>query len=80
MKFTYDADADAVFLYLVPSISAGQVAQSTAVPLAIKGASVIVSLDESGRALGIEVLGVSNLFSAEGVAAWENGRTPFDTL
>ena len=80
MKYTYDADADAVFLYLVPSISFGQVTRSAFVPVAIKGASVTVSLDESGRALGIEFLGASKLFSTVGLAAWENGRTPFDAL
>jgi uncharacterized protein YuzE len=59
MRFTYDPIADAAFLYLVDEIQPGQVKESRWVPLRMKDASVIVSVDEDGQALGVEFLGAS---------------------
>lgn len=65
MRFTYDSEADAVYLYLVDEIHSGQVKSSQLVPLRIKGASATVSFDESDRALGVEFLGASKLLSGD---------------
>lgn len=64
MKFTYDPDADAAYLYLADEIGFGQVKRSRLVPLRMKGASVIVSLGENGHALGVEFLGASKQLDA----------------
>ena len=77
LKYTYDEVADAVFLYLVDQIDFGEVKRSSMVDLYVPGASMCVDLDATGRALGIEFLGVSNLFTAETIEGLRLGRTPF---
>lgn len=69
MRYTYDEQADAAYLYLVEEIRPGEVKRSAWVPLSMKGASIMVSLSEDGDALGIEFLGVSQLFSPAAIDA-----------
>ena len=77
MRYTYDEDADAVFLYLVDAIARGQACRGAMVPLEIRGASISVSLDDAGHALGIEFLGVSELFTPKAIEAIRAGRSTF---
>jgi uncharacterized protein YuzE len=66
---TYDADADAAFVYLVDAIDAGQVAQTQMCDLEIPEGAVILAMDVHGHLLGVEILGASRLLSAETLAA-----------
>lgn len=73
MRITYDADADAAFVYLVDVIDAGQVTQSPMCDLEIREGAVILALDTEQHLLGIEILGASRLLSAETLAAASAG-------
>lgn len=77
MRYTYDDQADAVFLYLVPAIRPAQARRSAPVPLEIPGASMVVLLDEAGQALGIEFLGASVMFKASALKAFRSGHSQF---
>jgi len=80
MNYTYDEVADAVYLYLVDRIEDGAAKRSSMVDLYVSDASIIVTLDAFDRALGIEFLGASNLFTAEAIEGFRLGRTPFSSL
>ncbi|WP_436498105.1 DUF2283 domain-containing protein [Actinokineospora sp. HUAS TT18] len=59
---TYDVEADAYYLCLVPEIAAG--AAVCQVPVdGIERGEVILDLDANGGLLGVEVLGASALLS-----------------
>ena len=77
LRYTYDEEADAVFLYLVEHIDFGEVRRSAAVDLDLRGASIIVVVREDGTPLGIEFLGASRFFTAEALDAIGRGRAPF---
>jgi hypothetical protein len=76
-RYTHDAVADAVFLYLVDSVERGAARSSRFVPVSIEGASVTVVLDEAGRALGVEFLGASKLFSQDALEGFRRGPGAF---
>lgn len=65
MRFTYDPEADAAFVYIVGHIDPGQVARSEMCDLEIREGAVILVLDADERLLGIELLGASRLVPAE---------------
>lgn len=62
---TFDPEADASFLYLVDEIGTGEAKQSRLIPIELQGSAVIVSCDDTGKALGVEFLGASNLFTQQ---------------
>lgn len=63
MRFTYDVEADAAYLYLIDEISRGQVRRSAWVPVRLEDAALTVDFDEHGQALGVEILGASRIFT-----------------
>lgn len=65
MRFTYDPEADAAFVYIVDHINPGQVARSEMCDLEIREGAVILVLDADERLLGIELLGASRLVPTE---------------
>ena len=67
MRVTYDSEADAAFIYLTPSIGWGEATGSRHFDLEVKNAAVTASLNEDGRLLGLELLGVSRLLTPEGL-------------
>jgi uncharacterized protein YuzE len=72
MKITYDSDADAAYIQVVPAIGPGQVAEqihSIATP-GHKG-EINLDFDSSGRLLGVEVLQAGDVIAAEVLAAAE---------
>jgi uncharacterized protein YuzE len=77
VRFTYDEIADAVFIYMVDEIATGEAKRSALVPLEVPGASILVELDEGDRALGVEILGASRMFTAEALAGFRVGRSEF---
>lgn len=76
VRYTYDEEANAVYLYLVDSVGRGEAKRSSVVPLELRGASITVDFDDGGHALGIEFLGASSLFTAEALNAIRAGRSP----
>jgi len=77
MRYTYDEEADAVFLYLVDHIGAGEAARSRMVDLHVHLGAVNVELDRDGRAVGVEFLGASKIFTEDAIAGFRAGRSPF---
>lgn len=68
MRISYDADADAAFIYLVDEISEGQSARTELCDVELREGAVILDLDADDRILGIEVLSASRLLPAEVLA------------
>ena len=62
MKLTYDKDADAAYLYLVPRIAKGGARKTIVGEGEAEG--INLDLDGGGRLLGIEVLGASRRLPA----------------
>jgi uncharacterized protein YuzE len=58
MKFTYDKEADAAYVYLVESIPNGAVKKTLEL-----NNNVILDLDEDGKLLGIEILEASEILN-----------------
>ena len=67
MRITYDASADAAYIYLVGAIEPGaSVRQNTTEPL-----GRILDFDAQNKLLGIEVLGASAILSKATLSAAE---------
>lgn len=66
MRVTYDPEADAAFIYLVPSIGFGEASKSKLCDIGLKQTAVSLSLDDEGLILGIEILGVSRALPQRG--------------
>ena len=65
MSITYDREADAAYIYLVPKELARRVANTYACdPQEVKG-QIQLDFDESGQLIGIEVLDASRLLPEE---------------
>ena len=69
MNGTYDKSADAVYLYLVDDIEAGESKRQIAVEGEGLRPMVILDLDEDGRFLGIEIIGAENSLRQETLAS-----------
>jgi hypothetical protein len=80
VRFTYDEVADAVFIYLAEEIGRGEAKRSSLLPFDLKRASMVVVLGEDDRALGLEILGASRVFTEPALNALREGRTPFEEL
>ena len=63
MNITYDPEADAAYIYLVP-IEPGGVARTYSCDPAIVGGMINLDFDAEGRLLGIEVLDASEKLPA----------------
>jgi uncharacterized protein YuzE len=63
VRLTYDADADAAYVYLVESIAPSGVAQTRASMLDLDRA--FIAFDSDGKVLGIEILGASRVLTEE---------------
>ncbi len=59
MRITYSRSVDAAYIYLVPSIHAGEVAHTYPCDPATIGYMINLDFDVSWRLLGIEVLDAS---------------------
>lgn len=63
MRLTYDADADAAYVYLVDAIGAGEVARTASSMLELDRAFIAFDFDAEGKVLGIEILGASRVLT-----------------
>lgn len=71
MRLTYDADADAAYVYLVDTIGGGEVARTVASMLDLDQAFISFDFDAGGKVLGVEILGASRVLAAETLRAAE---------
>ncbi|MDP3952984.1 DUF2283 domain-containing protein [Microbacterium sp.] len=62
MRTTYDAEADAAYITLVPEIEPGRPVRNAEVESA--GGSVVLDFDAAGVLLGVEVLGATRMLDA----------------
>ncbi|UCR88145.1 DUF2283 domain-containing protein [Mycetocola spongiae] len=70
MKITYDADANAAYIYIAESIAAGEsVAQTDALATPGGLGEVILDFDRRGHLLGIEILGATGVLPPAILAA-----------
>jgi uncharacterized protein YuzE len=69
MRTTFDAEADAVYMTLVPEIEPGRSVRNEVVETA--GGTVVLDFDEAGMLLGVEVLGATKLLDGEFLAGAE---------
>ncbi len=65
MRFTYDKDADAAYIYLVAAIAPGEVTQTRHCLVDMHLAAVNLDFDSEGNILGIEILGASRALRSE---------------
>ncbi|MAG02826.1 DUF2283 domain-containing protein [Candidatus Pacearchaeota archaeon] len=60
MRFTYDKEADAVYIYLGDFIEGGGVKETRELK-----ENIFLDLDENGKLLGIEILDASKILNKE---------------
>jgi uncharacterized protein YuzE len=65
MRLTYDADADAAYIYLVDEIAFGGVARTVRVDALASEAMINLDFDAEGRLLGVEVMDASKILPTE---------------
>ena len=65
VRLTYDADADAAYVYLVEAIVPSGVAQTRSSMLNLDRAFIAFDFDSEGKVLGIEILGASRVLAEE---------------
>jgi uncharacterized protein YuzE len=58
MKFTYDKEADAAYIYLEESIADGEAEKTIEL-----NENIIVDFDKKGKLLGIEILSASEILN-----------------
>jgi uncharacterized protein YuzE len=66
---TYDADADAAYVYLVDSIAPDGIAETRSSMLDLDRAFIAFDFDSDGKVLGIEILGASRVLPQETLRA-----------
>lgn len=65
MRFTYDGDADAAYVYLREARAPGDVASSHMCDVDIPNTAVVLEFGEGGTLLGIELLGARKLLGED---------------
>jgi uncharacterized protein YuzE len=61
VSVSYDREADAAYVYLVPPNHDRRVARSVLCDLEIPGVAMIAQLNDEGVLLGVELLGASRV-------------------
>lgn len=69
MRTTFDAEADAAYIQLVPEIAQGRSVRNEIVGTA--GGTVVLGFDHAGMLLGVEVLGATKLLDGAFLAGAE---------
>jgi uncharacterized protein YuzE len=64
VRFKYDKEADAAYVWLGNSREAGRSARTEVVDLEIENGAINLDFDDGGRLIGIEILGASRLLPA----------------
>jgi uncharacterized protein YuzE len=68
VRHRYDPVADALYIYLTDEIVPGGAVESRISDLALKSAHIAYDFDHEGLILGIEIVGVSRVFTPAGIA------------
>ncbi len=58
MRFEYDEDADAAYIYIKQSIKKGEVKKTIAL-----NDNIIIDFDKNDKLIGVEILGASKILS-----------------
>jgi len=61
LRITFDPDANAAFIYLVPDIGPGEVVHTHMCDVEIREGAIILDFDADDRLLGVEILGATSL-------------------
>jgi len=61
VKVTFDKSVNAVYIYTVATIPPGRVGKTVSVDLENTSGQLNIDMDDTGKILGIEILGASNL-------------------
>ncbi len=61
MRLTFDPDADAAFVYLLPEIGPGEVAHTHMCDVEFDEGAIILAFDDQDRLLGVEVVGATKV-------------------
>lgn len=64
VRFKYDKEADAAYIWLGDSREAGRTARTEVVDLEIENGAITLDFDDRGRLIGIEILGATKLLPA----------------
>jgi uncharacterized protein YuzE len=64
-RITYDAEANAAFIYLKREIGPGEVARTHMCDVQVDQGAIILSFDPAGVLIGIEILGAAKLLPPE---------------
>jgi uncharacterized protein YuzE len=67
VRMTYDAEADAAYLYITDPVEAGASVSNSVLPKSIDSATVVADFDRDDCLLGIEILGVTRLLRPSAV-------------
>ena len=68
MRITYDAEADAAYVFLVDPIPPDGAVRQQVAELDLDGSTLIVDRDTDGRLLGLEILGARDLLDPRTLA------------
>jgi uncharacterized protein YuzE len=71
VRMTYDAEADAAYLYLTDPIEPGASVSNSVLRREMEGSAVIADFDHEDRLLGMELLGVRRLLRPQAVPSAE---------
>lgn len=64
IRFKYDKEADAAYVWLGNSRETGRSARTEVVDLDIENGAINLDFDDGGRLIGIEILGAGKLLPA----------------
>ncbi|MFD6699823.1 MULTISPECIES: DUF2283 domain-containing protein [unclassified Microbacterium] len=70
MRTTFDAEADAAYIYLVPEMEPGRSVRTIEAP-GVEGGVVVLDFDVEGILLGVEIVGARQLLDPMLVAGAE---------
>lgn len=73
MRMTFDAEADAAYVYLVPEIAPGGVSQTRQCMIPLPGSDISLDFDADGKLLGIEILGARRILRSDTVESASEG-------
>lgn len=72
MKFEYDKDVDAAYIYLEDSITEGQAEKTIEL-----GDNIILDFDKNGKLLGVEILSASKVLNKKSLLEAQSIRLTF---
>lgn len=72
LDFTYDAEADAAYVYVMPKDASRVVATTRFCNIELDAASIMVDFNADGKIVGFEILGANQLIPPEALGESES--------